>query len=68
MPRGAAVNDFCSWSGSRLPCGLDQSALCGVRICSSYAYATASRPRSWACGPPAWNAIMKAWPLVCITA
>ena len=29
---------------------------------------TASSPRSCACGPPAWNAIMNAWPVVCITA
>ncbi|CAM5252023.1 hypothetical protein SHIRM173S_04912 [Streptomyces hirsutus] len=38
-----------------------------MRVCSAYAYATASRPRSCACGPPAWNAIMNAWPEVCMT-
>lgn len=68
IPRGTGVNRLVSASGSRLPCGLVHSAVSGVRTCSTYAYATASRPRSCACGPPAWNAIMKAWPEVCMTA
>lgn len=68
IPRGTGVNALRRLSGSRLPCGLLQSAASGVRTCSTYAYDTASRPRSCACGPPAWNAIMKAWPLVCMTA
>jgi hypothetical protein len=55
-------------SGGRLPWGFSQWAVAGTRVCSAYATAIASRARSCACGPPAWNAITNACPLVCMTA
>ena len=55
-------------SGGRLPCGFSQVAVAGTRRIAASAVATASSPRSCACEPPAWNAIVKAWPVVCITA
>ncbi len=55
-------------SGGRLPCGFSQVAVAGTRRMAASAVATASSPRSWACEPPAWNAIVKAWPVVCMTA
>lgn len=51
-----------------MPCGFSQIARAGERLISTQAVATASNPRSCACGPPAWNAIAKACPVVCITA
>ena len=68
IPRGTTVYVFSITSGGRLPCGFSQRAVAGTRVCSAYAYATASSARSWACGPPAWKAITNACPLVCITA
>jgi hypothetical protein len=68
IPRGTTVKVFSMTSGGRLPCGFSQRAVAGIRVCSAYATAIASSARSCACGPPAWNAITNACPLVCMTA
>src|SRR5258708_36851422 len=68
MPRGTTRYRFSILSGSFLPWGFSQRAVFGMRFISVQAYATASRPGSWACGPPPSTAIIKACPEVCITA
>ena len=67
-PRGTTWNVFVIRSGSPLPAAFSHPAVPGWRVISAYAYATASRARSSACAPPAWNAITNAWPLVNCTA
>src|SRR3546814_6133843 len=49
---GTTVNVFSMRMGSCLPWGFSHEARPGMRDISFQAYATASSPRSWACGPP----------------
>ena len=48
--------------------GFSHTTEAGTRSCSTSAATMASRARSWAWGPAAWNAITNGWPLVCMTA